>query len=129
MKKPKPGDSNSSSGNQEKLGVPTAMQPWSCEERRSGFRIKKRKKETQNSAAQRLRGWEKQTQTIKKKKKARVKIKFQKIYIIHRSEYFMRLLFLMFLGLLASPPPPKSLLSPNATVHECRVTKAFAPKC
>lgn len=58
MKKPKPGDSKSSSGNQEKLGVPTAMQPWSCEERRSGFRIKKkkRKKETQNSAAQRLVG-------------------------------------------------------------------------
>ena len=80
MKKPKPGDSKSSSGNQEKLGVPTAMQPWSCEERRSGFRIKKkkRKKETQNSAAQRLRGWEKQTQTIKKKKKQELKSNFKK---------------------------------------------------
>ena len=47
---------------------------------------KGRKKETQNSAARCLRGWKKQTQTIKKK--ARVKIKFQK-KIIHRSEYFM----------------------------------------
>lgn len=37
----------------------------------------------------------------------------------------MRLLFLRFLGLLAAPPPPKSLLSLNATVHECRVTKAL----
>lgn len=37
----------------------------------------------------------------------------------------MRLLFLTFLCLLAAPPPPKSLLSLNATVHECRVTKAL----
>ena len=80
MKKPKPGDSNSSSGNQEKLGVPAAMQPWSCEERRSGFRIKKERKKHKTAQLSACGGGKNRHKPLKKKKKQELKSNFKNIY-------------------------------------------------
>lgn len=54
---------------QAKLGVSKMMQPWSCEEDglASEFQKIKKKEKKENSAARRLWGWKKNTDTTRKK--------------------------------------------------------------
>lgn len=71
----------------------------------------------------------KKTQTIKKqelKSNSKNKNKTKKEYIDQSTScdfYFWRF------SVYRPPRPLQNLPSPNATVHECRVTKALAPKC
>ncbi|KAF6344930.1 hypothetical protein mRhiFer1_010294 [Rhinolophus ferrumequinum] len=88
-------------------GVPTAMQPWSWEQTRSGFSIKKKKekkKEKRKAQLDSCGGREKKTQTIKKQE---LKSNFKKKGGIHRSEYFMRLLFSDVSRCIGLPTPSK----------------------
>lgn len=126
-----------SAGNQGKRGVPWRCSPGAGRKDSLASECEKKKEEKElknthtHKTAQLCACGSGKNRYKPLKKKAELKIKSQNKAKkgVQRSEYFMRLLFLMFLSLLASPPPPKSPRSLNTPVcprvpsHKCCCSK------